>query len=330
MVAARDRRAGGRRRAGRHRRGARRGRRRRRGGPRRALRLPRRQRHRGAGDAADVVPHPARGASSRPGGARLFPTDHGPGEPVVAGVLARLLEPAGRERRRDRARRSRPATSCRSTPSCSSSPRSSCSTRRASTLLFHAFASGVVDDGGRAGRRVRDQVRADRDPRPDRSSTAPAMATSPRAPARRYEIGREQDGLVQPMTLMFRMVEFQRGGVRGLRARAPRPVARRARPVGPGPRGDARRRARPAARGHPVLRHAARARGQRQQHAGHRRARDRRVRLEPGRDRRAAASCARSRRSCAATCRASRAPTSPRAACIPACARPAGSSATIG
>ena len=81
----------------------------------------------GNATAALVMPlmsfHTQRATLERPGAAKLFPTDHGPGEPVVAGALAKLL-----------------------------------------------------------GRLVR--------------------AGAP------YELGREQDGLVQPMTLMFRMVQF--------------------------------------------------------------------------------------------------------------------------
>ena len=74
------------------------------GRPRRALRVPRRQRDRGPGHAADVVPHPADRVRASRAPPSCFPTDHGPGEPVVAGALARLLEPAGRDRRRARAR----------------------------------------------------------------------------------------------------------------------------------------------------------------------------------------------------------------------------------
>ena len=84
-------------------------------------------------------------------------------------------------------------------------------------FLFHAFASGVLGESERRGRGVRDQVRAGRDPRQGRRSTAPATATSRRRPARRYEVGRA-DGLVQPMTLMFRMAQFEPRRVRGVRA----------------------------------------------------------------------------------------------------------------
>ena len=104
----------------------------------------------GNATAALVMPlmsfHTQRAAFEQPDGAKLFPTDHGPGEPVVAGALARLLSrlvaTGGAI-----APGSRPAIRCPSTPSCSSSPRSSCSIEAGVQFLFHAFASGVVDDG---------------------------------------------------------------------------------------------------------------------------------------------------------------------------------------
>ncbi len=243
----------------------------------------------GNATAALVMPlmsfHTQRTAFEQPGATKLFPTDHGPGEPVVAGALARLLEPAGRDRRRDRARRSRPATRCRSTPSSSSSPRSRCSTRPGSQFLFHAFASGVVDDGPLRGV-VFETKSGPLVVRRGWWSTAPATATSRRAPARDYEIGRKEDGLVQPMTLMFRMVAVRAGAAFAAYVREHPDQWRGVHGlwdlIRAGERGG---RARAAARGHPVLRHAARARGQRQQHAGHPGARDRRVRLEPRRAR---------------------------------------------
>jgi hypothetical protein len=76
-------------------------------------------------------------------------------------------------------------------------------------FLFHAFASGVIE-----GQEKTDVVfetksgplviraRAVADCTGDGDIAALAGA--------RYEIGRDIDGLVQPMTLMFRMVEFQR------------------------------------------------------------------------------------------------------------------------
>ena len=120
--------------------------------------------------------------------------------------------PAGRDRRRASRPRPRPATWCRSTPSCSSSPRSSCSTRRASSSCSTPSRAAWSHDGPLPRRGVRDQVRPDRDPGAGGGRLHRRRRRRRRAPARRYEIGREEDGLVQPMTLMFRMVQFERAG----------------------------------------------------------------------------------------------------------------------
>ena len=121
-------------------------------------------------------------------------------------------------------------------------------------FLFHAFASGVLPrsegvifETKSGPLAIRAKVIVDCTGDGD-------VAVQAGAP---YEIGRA-DGLVQPMTLMFRVTEFLRAafetyvrdnpkewrGVHGLWA-----LVRR---------GDRGGRARPAARGHAVLRHAAR------------------------------------------------------------------------
>ena len=91
------------------------------------------------------------------------------------------------------------------------------------------------------------------------------------------EVGRA-DGLVQPMTLMFRMAEFQRAAFEAYVTRATRSSGAACTACGTW---CARRpqagELRAAARGHPVLRHAARGRGEREQHARHARARHRRL-----------------------------------------------------
>ena len=196
-------------------------------------------------------------------------------------------------------------------------------------LLFHAFASDVLRDGPVRGVVfetksgpvvVRARVVVDCTGDGDVAARAGA----------RYEVGRDEDGLVQPMTLMFRMVQFERAAFEAYVRAHPdqwRGVHGLWDLIRQGERGG---RARSAARGHAVLRDAARGGGQRQQHPGHAGARDRRVRLEPRRagepppdapDRGVPAPL---RAGVRAT------PTSPRAGCTPACARPAGSSATIG
>ena len=168
----------------------------------------------GNATAALVMPlmsfHTQRAAFERADGAKLFPTDHGPGEPVVAGALAGLL-------------RRLIATGGAITPSPATGyvvPFDPELLKLAALelldeagvrLLFHAFASGVVADGRRRGVVfetksgpivIRAQTVVDCTGDGDIAAAAGA----------RFEVGREMDGLVQPMTLMFRMVEFDRAG----------------------------------------------------------------------------------------------------------------------
>ena len=168
----------------------------------------------GNATAALVMPlmsfHTQRAAFERADGAKLFPTDHGPGEPVVAGALAGLL-------------RRLIATGGAITPSPATGyvvPFDPELLKLAALelldeagvrLLFHAFASGVVADGRRRGVVLETKsgpivirARTVVDCTGDGDIAAAAGA--------RFEVGRETDGLVQPMTLMFRMVEFDRAG----------------------------------------------------------------------------------------------------------------------
>lgn len=76
-------------------------------------------------------------------------------------------------------------------------------------FLFHAFASGVIESADRSdvvfetkSGPVVIRARAVVDCTGD--GDIAALAGAP------YEIGRDEDGLVQPMTLMFRIVEFDR------------------------------------------------------------------------------------------------------------------------
>lgn len=171
----------------------------------------------GNATAALVMPlmsfHTQRAAFERPGALKLFPTDHGPGEPVVAGALARLL--------------SRLVTTGGAiAPSLDTGyvvPFDPEAFKLAALelldtagvrFLFHAFASGVVEDGPLRGVVFETksgplviQARAVVDCTGDGDVAARADAA--------YELGREQDGLVQPMTLMFRMVEFERAAFEG-------------------------------------------------------------------------------------------------------------------
>ena len=173
-----------------------------------ALRLPRRQRHRGAGDAAHVLPHPARPPRRRGSAATLMPHRSRAGRAGGRGRAARLLE--------------------RLVAAGGAIPPSLATGYVVpfDPEMFKLVALDLLDEAGvqlpaprlrqrrrrrAAARRrgLRDQVGADRRSWPGSSWTAPATATSRCWPARPSRSA-ARDGLVQPMTLMFRMVEFER------------------------------------------------------------------------------------------------------------------------
>jgi 2-polyprenyl-6-methoxyphenol hydroxylase-like FAD-dependent oxidoreductase len=165
----------------------------------------------GNATAALVMPlmsfHTQRAAFEQPGATKLFPTDHGPGEPVVAGALAALL-------RRLVAAGGAIAPSPETGYTVPFDPELlkvvalELLDEAGVQLLFHAFASDVTADSpvrgvvfetksGPVVVRARVVVDCTGD------GDVAARAGAP------YEIGREKDGLVQPMTLMFRMVQFE-------------------------------------------------------------------------------------------------------------------------
>jgi FAD dependent oxidoreductase len=168
----------------------------------------------GNATAALVMPlmsfHTQRAAFERADGAKLFPTDHGPGEPVVAGALARLLShliAAGG------AITPGPATGyvVPFDPELLKLSALELLDEAGVQFLFHAFASGVLADAQLRGvvfetksGPIVIRARAIVDCTGDGDIAAAAGA--------RFEVGRESDGLVQPMTLMFRMVDFDRMG----------------------------------------------------------------------------------------------------------------------
>jgi glycine/D-amino acid oxidase-like deaminating enzyme len=166
----------------------------------------------GNATAALVMPlmsfHTQRAAFEQADGAKLFPTDHGPGEPVVAGALARLLS-----RLVATGGAIAPGLATGYTvpfdPELFKLAALELLDEAGVKLLFHAFASGVIDDGPVRGvvfetksGPVVVRARTVIDCTGDGDVAALAGAG--------YEVGRDRDGLVQPMTLMFRMVEFQR------------------------------------------------------------------------------------------------------------------------
>jgi hypothetical protein len=136
---------------------------------------------------------------------RILPTDHGEGEPVVAGVLGRMLQrltaeggaiPPSRET----------GYTVPFDPEQLKLVLQDMLDEAGVRVLFHSFASGTapVDDGHRvvfetkSGPIVID-ARVVVDCTGDGDVAAAAGAP--------YDVGREEDDLVQPMTLQFRMVD---------------------------------------------------------------------------------------------------------------------------
>jgi len=142
------------------------------------------------------------------GSVRLLPSDHGPGEPVIAGVLQLFLDALYR-------------AGGAIAPSQATGYTVPFDPERFKLValelldgagvrfLFHALASGIVGDETPEGvvfetksGPVVIRARTIVDCTGDGDVAAAAGA--------RFEVGREQDGLVQPMTLMFRLVDFDR------------------------------------------------------------------------------------------------------------------------
>ncbi len=165
--------------------------------------------------AALVMPMMSFHTESRPAGpadpSRLLPTDHGIGEPVIAGALRRFLD--------------------RLVASGGAAPPSQATgyvvpfdpeavklvamdmlDEAGVKYMLHAFASGVIGEAGQPDGAVFEtksgplavMAKAIVDCTGD--GDVAALAGAP------FDVGREEDGLVQPMTLMFRMVEFERAG----------------------------------------------------------------------------------------------------------------------
>jgi hypothetical protein len=165
----------------------------------------------GNATAALVMPlmsfHTQSPAKERRGATTLLPTDHGPGEPVVGGVLAKLLS------RLVQVGGAIPPTLATGyvvpfDPEWFKLVALDLLDEAGVQLLFHAFASGVLGESAVEGvifetksgpLAIKAKVTVD--------CTGDAdIAVQAGTPT---EVGR-LDGLVQPMTLMFRMAEFQR------------------------------------------------------------------------------------------------------------------------
>ncbi|MGH7263605.1 MAG: FAD-dependent oxidoreductase, partial [Candidatus Rokuibacteriota bacterium] len=137
----------------------------------------------------------------------LLPADHGPGEPVVAGIVRvlveRLVAAGGALRPGEQTGYTVPFD-----PEVFKLVALDLLDEAGVHYLFHAFATDVVAPGptgvvfATKSGPVVVTARVVVDGTGD--GDIAALAGAP------YEVGRDGDGLVQPMTLMFRMVDFQR------------------------------------------------------------------------------------------------------------------------
>jgi hypothetical protein len=168
----------------------------------------------GNATAALVMPlmsfHTQNPRREKRGGTTLLPTDHGPGEPVIAGAVSQLLERLVRE-----GGALPPSLKTGYVvpfdPEVFKMVALDLLDDAGVRFLFHSLASDIIADSdfknvvfetksGPVVVRARVVVDCTGD------GDLAARAGAP------YEIGREDDGLVQPMTLMFRITEFDRAG----------------------------------------------------------------------------------------------------------------------
>ena len=139
----------------------------------------------------------------------ILPPDHGPGDPVVAGMVTRLVERLARA-----GGAVRPALETGYTvpfdPEVFKQVAAEMLDEAGVQYLFHAFASGVLGAPGRVEGVVLESksgplvVRARQVVDCTGDGDVAAAAGAP------FDVGRPEDGLVQPMSLMFRMAEFER------------------------------------------------------------------------------------------------------------------------
>ncbi len=148
------------------------------------------------------------------GALSMLPTDHGPGEPVLAGLvrrfIARLVELGGAIQ---------PSLETGFTTPFDAELFKQVAMEMVDKagvrFLFHAFASDVVTENGEVRGAVFETksgpvvVRARTTVDCTGDGDVAVLAGAP------YEVGRESDGLVQPMTLMFRIGEFERAAFEG-------------------------------------------------------------------------------------------------------------------
>ncbi|MBV9080576.1 MAG: FAD-dependent oxidoreductase [Elusimicrobia bacterium] len=141
---------------------------------------------------------------------RLMPDDHGPGEAVLAGVVRTFLD---RLTKAGGATVPGPSTgyTVPFDPEAFKMTALDLLDEAQVRFLLHAFASGVVGDKRVEGVIFETKsgpvvIRAACTVDCTGDGDIAALAGAP------FEVGREADGLTQPMTLMFRMVDFERAG----------------------------------------------------------------------------------------------------------------------
>ncbi|MBP2227373.1 hypothetical protein J2847_000653 [Azospirillum agricola] len=140
---------------------------------------------------------------------KLMPQDHGPGEPVVGGALSLFL---GRLYAAHGAIPPSPDTgfTVPFDPEILKAVSQEVLDESGVKVLLHAFASGIVGERGRPTGVVFETKSGplviEAGTIVDGTGDGDIAALS----GADYEVGREEDGLVQPMTLMFRLVGFDR------------------------------------------------------------------------------------------------------------------------
>ncbi|MCW2245622.1 glycine/D-amino acid oxidase-like deaminating enzyme [Azospirillum fermentarium] len=172
----------------------------------------------GNATAALVMPwmsfYTQRGSATTVDPTRLMPQDHGPGEPVVGGALATIL---GRLYAIGGAVPPSPATgfTVPFDPEVLKPALQSVLDDMGVRVLLHAFASGITGDTGRPTGVVFETksgplvIEADTIIDATGDGDIAAFAGAP------YDVGREEDGLVQPVTLMFRLMGMDHGAFNG-------------------------------------------------------------------------------------------------------------------
>jgi len=164
----------------------------------------------GNATAALVMPlmsfHTQRAAITR-GTTRLLPNDHGPGEPIIAGALLRFLERLVRN-----GGAIPPSLDTGFVvpfdPEIFKWTAIEMLDEAGVEFLFHAFASGVRGDGQVEGvvfETKSGPIVIEAGVTVDCTGDADVAAQAGCS----FEVGREPDGLVQPMTLMFRVADFR-------------------------------------------------------------------------------------------------------------------------